>query len=70
MSSNTINLPAPGQRVGVVDGPGQNPKDNAGTVICHITNRWGTYALVMMDGGKLNSCHRLNDGPGIGYHLI
>jgi hypothetical protein len=63
-------LPSSGQRVGTVSGPGQFPRDNAGTVICQITDRWGTHALVMMDSGRVDTCHGLNNGAGIGWHRI
>lgn len=63
-------LPNPGQRVGVIDGPGQSPLNNPGTVLCHFTDRWGTHAVVMMDNGKVKHCNRLNGGPGIGWHAL
>lgn len=62
-------LPAPGARVGSVDGPGRFPKDNAGTVLCHVTDRWGTHAVVLMDSGATNKVHGLTS-VGIGTHLI
>lgn len=64
------NLPIPGQRIGSVCGPGEFPADNAGTVICQIEDRWGTHALVMMDSGRVDTCHGLKDGPGIGWHPV
>lgn len=70
MAITKIKLPEPGQRVGVVYGPGEFANDNAGTVICHITNRWGTHALVMMDSGQTKTCHGMNSGPGVGWHAI
>lgn len=63
-------LPQPGQRVGRVCGPGQWPEDNAGTALCHVTNEWGTHALVMMDSGEVLRCESLNRRPGIGWHAI
>lgn len=62
-------LPQPGARVGTVDGPGVFPKDNAGTVITQVTDRWGTHAIVMMDSGKIGTCHGLTT-VGIGWHLL
>lgn len=62
-------LPAPASRVGIVCGPGEYPKDNAGTVICHVSDRWGTHALVMLDSGKLHQCHGLTE-RGIGTHQM
>lgn len=63
-------LPEPGARIGAVDGPGQHPRDRAGIVLCHVTDRWGTHAVVLMDAGNTERCHSLNDGPGIGWHLL
>jgi hypothetical protein len=63
-------IPEAGARVGSVCGPCQNPKDAAGTVMCQITDRWGTYALVMLDTGKIAKCHVINSGPGIGWHFV
>lgn len=70
MAITNRTLPLPGQRVGVECGPGEFARDNAGTVICHVTDRWGTHALVMMDTGKTNTCHGLNERPGIGWHAL
>lgn len=63
-------LPAPRARVGTICGPGEFARDNAGTVLRHITDRWGTHALVLRDNGTTDTCHGLNSGPGIGWHLI
>ena len=63
-------IPAAGQRVGVECGPGEFARDNAGTVITQITDRWGTHALVMMDSGEVKTCHGLNSGAGIGWHAL
>lgn len=62
-------LPAPASRVGIVCGPCENPRDNAGTVICHVTDQWGTYALVMMDTGTINHVHGLTN-VGIGVYQL
>lgn len=70
MSTSKIKLPSPGQRVGVIDGPCQWAEDSPGIVLCHVTDRWGTHALVMMDSGKIKACHSLRTSPGIGWHLI
>lgn len=63
-------IPEAGQRVGTVCGPGEFAKDRAGTVLCQVTDRWGTHALVLMDDGTTRTCHGLNRGPGIGWHLV
>lgn len=62
-------LPAPGARVGSVDGPGRFPQDDAGTVLCHVTDRWGTHAVVLFDAGDTRKVHGLTS-VGIGTHLI
>lgn len=67
---STPLLPAPGARIGSVDGPGRWAKDNAGTVLCHVTDRWGTHAVVLMDKGYVTRCHGLNIGAGIGWHPL
>lgn len=63
-------LPAVGQRVGVVCGPGEQPRDNAGTVQSIVKDRWGSHAVIQMDAGDTRTCHRLNRGPGIGWHTL
>jgi hypothetical protein len=72
MSKNVVvqNIPTPGQRVGSVCGPGEFAADNSGIVICQITDRWGTHAIVLMDSGRIDTCHGLKDGPGIGWHPV
>jgi len=63
-------LPFPGQRVGSVCGPGEFPEDDAGVVLCRSADRWRTHALVLMDDGRTDTCHGLNTGPGIGWHVV
>ena len=65
----TQTLPLPATRVGTVSGPGEFPKDDAGTVICHITDRWGTHALVLLDTGTIEYCHGLTT-VGIGWYAL
>lgn len=65
-----IQLPAPGARVGRVCGPGEFPRDDAGVVLCHASNTWGTWAVVLMDSGKVERCSGINRGPGIGWHYV
>lgn len=69
MTISNITLPAAGARVGTVCGPCESAKDNAGTVLCQVTDRWGTHALVLMDTGETNTCHGLTD-RGIGWHAL
>ena len=70
MAVQAPTLPAAGQRVGRVTDPGEFPRDHAGTVLTHVTDRWGSYALVLMDTGKTERCHSINRGPGIGWHAL
>lgn len=65
----TATLPAAGQRVGRVCGPGEFPSDDAGVVLAQITDRWGTHSLVLMDSGKTETCHGLT-GRGIGWYVL
>lgn len=63
-------IPSPGQRIGRVSGPAGLAIDEMGIVLCHVTNRLGTYALVLMDTGKTRTCHGLNRAPGMGWHAV
>lgn len=63
-------LPHLGSRVGSVDGPGVFPSDNPGTCTAHVVDRWGMHAVIEFDDGRTTTCHGLNTGPGIGFHLI
>lgn len=65
-----INIPPAGSRIGRVCGPGESPRDAAGTVLCQVETRFGTYSLVLMDDGTTTSCHGMNIGPGIGWHHL
>jgi hypothetical protein len=65
-----VIVPEAGARIGSVCGPCENPKDNAGTVLCQITDRWGTHAVVLLDIGKIVKVHSMNTGPGIGWHYV
>jgi hypothetical protein len=66
----TLTLPPVGQRIGRVTGPGEFPRDDAGIVLAHVSDRWGSYAIVLMDDGTTQRCHSLNTGPGIGWHAL
>jgi hypothetical protein len=63
-------IPQAGERIGVVCGPGEFPRGNMGLVLCVVTDRWGTHAVVLMDSGETKTCHGMNRGPGIGWHYI
>lgn len=67
---HSVQLPAAGQRIGVVCGPGEFAADNAGTVLAIIPTQWGDYALVLMDDGTTKRCNGMNRGPGIGWHAV
>lgn len=64
-----IKLPAAGSRIGVVCGPGEFPQDTKGTVLCHVTDRWGTHALALMDDGTMKKVHGLTT-IGIGIYQL
>ena len=70
MSICPVALPAPGSRIGRVCGPGQFPSDDAGIVLCHVQGRFGEWAEVLMDSGRVERCHGMNKGPGIGWHYV
>lgn len=63
-------LPKAGDRIGRVCGPGQFPEDDAGVVLSVVSDKWGDYAMVLLDSGQVVSCHGLNSGPGIGWHKV
>lgn len=69
MTTTAKLLPASGSRVGVVCGPCQAPKDDAGTVLCHASNTWGSFAVVLMDSGKIERCNGLTE-IGIGWYSL
>ena len=69
MTTKINTLPTVGARVGTVCGPCESPKDNAGMVMCHINDEWGTRAVVMMDDGKVKNCHGLTK-VGIGWYAL
>ena len=69
MTTAAHTLPAAGTRVGTVCGPCGNPAHNAGTVLCLITDSYGTYAIVLMDTGKIDHCFGL-DQVGIGWYAL
>ena len=63
-------LPAVGTRVRAVDGPHfHSEDDNAGTVIEHVSSRWGVSAKVQMDDGSIQTCEGLRE-IGIGWRQL
>jgi len=69
MTTTAKLLPASGPRVGVVCGPGNTPKDDAGTVLCQASNSWGSFAVALMDSGKIEHCRGLTE-IGIGWYSL
>ncbi len=57
-------LPAPGSRVHIALSGGHFFN---GTTLFHKTDRWGTYALVLLDCGMVEHCHGLSTNGGIGW---
>lgn len=71
MTKNEMQLPQAGDRVGFVCGPGQFPRDNAGTVTRVYSNRWyANNAEVQMDNGSVEHIVGAYTTVGIGAHLI
>ena len=64
-------LPKPGDRVGVVCGPGEFPKDNAGIVLTVYDSKWyRNNAVVLMDDGSVREIVGGYTKVGIGWYLI
>lgn len=64
-------LPEVGDRVGLVCGPCQNPKDNAGTVTSVYSTRFYEHnADVQLDDGSTESIVGAYRAEGIGAYLI
>lgn len=71
MTKKEMQLPQLGDRVGFVCGPGQFPRDNAGTVTRVYSNRWyANNAEVQMDNGSVEHIVGAYTTVGIGAHLI
>lgn len=62
MTANT--LPAPGERVHIAQ---QGMHYFNGTTLCHVTDRWGTHALVLLDCGAVKRCNGLTK-RGLGWY--
>lgn len=62
-------LPRAGSRIGIVCGPGEFPQDTAGTVLCHVEDRWGVHAVALMDDGTTRKVHGVTD-RGIGVYQL
>jgi hypothetical protein len=72
MKSEAVKqLPQPGDRVGFVCGPCENPRDNAGTVRTIYSDRWySNIALVLMDDCSTENVIGAYTQIGIGCYLI
>lgn len=63
--------PAPGDRIGSVCGPCQNPRDNAGIVLCVYSDKWySNNAVVLMDDGSTELVVGQYTTVGIGWYCI
>lgn len=63
--------PQPGDRVGIVCGPGEIPRDNAGTVIAVYADEWhASNAVILMDRGQIEYLSGTYTRTGIGCYLI
>lgn len=69
--SRSNQFPMVGDRVGSVCGPGEFPKDNAGTVVRVYADRWyDNNADIVYDDGRTDSWVGAYCSVGIGVHLI
>lgn len=66
-----MNKPLPGDRVGIVCGPGEFPKDRKGTVIATYSNRfYKEMGLILMDDGTTETLVGQYTKVGIGVYLL
>lgn len=71
MTKEEMQLPQVGDRVGFVCGPGQFPRDNAGTVTRTYSNDWyASNADIQMDDGSTRHIVGAYTTVGIGAYLI
>jgi hypothetical protein len=64
-------IPKPGDRVGFVCGPCQNPRDDAGIVITTYSDQfYKNIALVLRDDGSFSTIVGEYTQVGIGSYLI
>ena len=64
-------FPRVGDRVGIVCGPGQFPRDNAGTVVRVYADRWySNNAEILMDDGSTRSTVGAYTQIGIGVYFL
>lgn len=68
MATINKNLPAAGARVVSKSGMCGNVQVR-GTVIAQVTDRWSTYAFVLMDDGSTRRCEGLAENSAIGWYL-
>jgi len=68
---NAYRFPVSGDRIGFVSGPCQNPRDNAGMVLCISSNRFYSHvAHVLMDNGTTRTWEGPYTRVGIGAYLV
>lgn len=58
-----------GDRIGLVDGPGQRPADKVGKVYGKGVNRWGRWVRVKLPDYTFTTIHGLTE-VGIGAYLL
>lgn len=63
--------PVPGDRVGFVCGPCEDPRDNSGIVLAVYANRWSqNNAVILMDDGSIQESSSQLTSVGIGMRLV
>lgn len=66
-----MNKPIPGDRIGIVCGPGEFPKDRQGTVISTYSSRfYQDIGLILMDDGTTKDLVGQYTERGIGVYLL
>lgn len=71
MIAAAINKPVPGDRIGIVCGPGEFPRDCKGTVIATYSNRfYKDIGVILMDDGTTKELVGQYTKVGIGVYLL
>lgn len=71
LKNSPAMFPQPGDRVGFVCGPCENPRDDAGTVLVVYSDRWySNIALVLMDDCSTQTKVGSYTQVGIGCYLL
>lgn len=64
-------FPIPGDRVGFVCGPCQQPEEDSGIVLAVYSNRWSqNNALILMNNGRIHYTSSRFTNVGIGMYLL